>query len=259
MDAYNLSLVFSPNLVSSGNPVRDAQMCSIPSGLPSVSVPTSLTPTKGKTSLGSVIKLCIERYFEIFEEVPDRSEAVPTHGDADTSLSHSLDSLRAANDGPEEDDDMDASMLVMPLGPNSTSPPPPSAWTSPRFFNSPPVKSQVKRHKRTGSGGSVESAPNSPTPGPSRFNSTHNGSVGPAGTAKGGASRSLVSIEKAVNGSGGRGSITVGRGTTKRKGSGAGVEAVGVTALGFFTAPITDKKTGEEEPSKSRELSEVAE
>ena len=33
------------------------------------------------------------------------------------------------------------------------------------------------------------------------------------------------------------GSIAIGRGTVRGKGSGSGVEAMGVTAAGFFTAP----------------------
>ncbi len=48
--------------------------------------------------------------------------------------------------------------------------------------------------------------------------------------------RSIVSIEKAIGKAGSKGSITIGKGTTRRAG-GAGVEAVGVTALGFFTPP----------------------
>ena len=50
--------------------------------------------------------------------------------------------------------------------------------------------------------------------------------------------RSMLSIEKNINASGGRGSITLGKGIgTLRKSAGSAVEAVSVTASGFFTPP----------------------
>lgn len=52
--------------------------------------------------------------------------------------------------------------------------------------------------------------------------------------------RSLISIEKGSGSGtlGGRkGSISIGTGRGTVKGSGAGVEAIGITAAGFFTAP----------------------
>jgi len=65
MDAYNLAIVFTPNLIKSSNPVRDVQMCTMSSK-------DARAPT-----VATVIKWCIERYFEIFDEVEDRAEAVP--------------------------------------------------------------------------------------------------------------------------------------------------------------------------------------
>jgi Rho GTPase-activating protein 1 len=67
--------------------------------------------------------------------------------------------------------------------------------------------------------------------------------------------RSMVSIENSVIGSvgtkGKKGSISVGRGGT-RKASGAGVEALGVTATGFFmpmsgAPPVPHLRTGAEQ------------
>ena len=90
MDARNLAIVITPSLVSSGNPLRDMQMYAV-GGVPmlppamiananaSMSPPSPRTAAAGipmGTSLGTVIKLCIERYYEVFDEVRDRTEVV---------------------------------------------------------------------------------------------------------------------------------------------------------------------------------------
>ncbi|KAJ7151591.1 SBDS protein C-terminal domain-containing protein [Mycena filopes] len=91
MDAHNLTVVLCPNLVGSKtNPARDVMMCSVPGGpalftrspaeLASASNPAALA--EGKTTLGTVVKLCIQRYFEIFDELRDRTEAQPPRGSA---------------------------------------------------------------------------------------------------------------------------------------------------------------------------------
>src|SRR5215471_6171359 len=77
MDARNLTIVICPNLIPSNNFPRDIIMCSVPND--PVPDPSSDVPSLANrgTTLGTVIKLCIERYFEVFDEVWDRSETVP--------------------------------------------------------------------------------------------------------------------------------------------------------------------------------------
>jgi len=93
------------------------------------------------------------------------------------------------------------------------------------------------------------------------------------GTMTIGKARSMISIEKGDGTQSRKGTITVGRGTG-RKSTGAGVEALSVTAAGFFSPPAnappvpgipsatTNGSTGiseDDSPSHSRDLSEVAE
>jgi Rho GTPase-activating protein 1 len=224
MDARNLAIVLCPNLIPSNNFARDVVMCSVPSGS---STPVTST-TGGKTTLGTVIKLCIERYFEIFDEVWDRSETAPPKEaalDNEPGLSPSLDSvLPSPSPSPrqscfphEEDEELDDAMLVMPIGPspsapNGSSPAPPSAY----------------RHRATNSKASSISA----------VRSLHTvfGDKG-KGTPTIGKAKSMISIETVGPGNSSRkGSIAVGRGTN-RKSTGAAVEAIGITASGFFSAP----------------------
>jgi Rho GTPase-activating protein 1 len=101
MDAYNLAIVFTPNLVSNDNPLKAVQMSMVSSpdsasqhskdilskGDKSSKPLTSQPPTGGPlgdstaapggTTLGTVIRFCIEHYYEIFDEIRDVSEAVP--------------------------------------------------------------------------------------------------------------------------------------------------------------------------------------
>lgn len=97
MDAANLALCFTPNLVAGPNIMKDIQMCSIP-GVSSTTVPTAsilppsssspqdknfLSQSKRKEpmTLGVLIQVCIEQYYEIFEELPDRTNVsgLPSH------------------------------------------------------------------------------------------------------------------------------------------------------------------------------------
>jgi len=63
--------------------------------------------------------------------------------------------------------------------------------------------------------------------------------------------RSIISIEKAVDKNGGRGSITVGRGMagggTTKKAHGAAVTATSITASGFFSPPPEPYTDGQHE------------
>ncbi|KAG9091697.1 hypothetical protein FRC06_000450 [Ceratobasidium sp. 370] len=93
MDAHNLALCIAPNLVRSKDPVRDVKICTVPpsAGALQMSPATWNTPGSasdapappapprrpGATTLGEIVKICIERYFEIFEDMPDRGEALP--------------------------------------------------------------------------------------------------------------------------------------------------------------------------------------
>ena len=232
MDALNLAIVICPNLVKGSNQARDVAMVCVP-GTPAF-IPSS-NDGNGKdpqgerpATLGIVIALCIRRYYEVFDGAVDPSEAVPAwrslHGDSNVPyLSASIGSPEQpmyvlSNEGEEEedlDDDKLQKRVSSPttlVGTSSASSSPKSSYTLP-----PP-----KRHKSTLSSGS-----NSDLMYPTY-----------------GKAKSMISIENGGvlgnNESGTmKGSITIGRGTTK-KSSGAGVEAIGVTAGGFFSAPDDD-------------------
>ncbi|KAJ6614790.1 hypothetical protein B0H10DRAFT_2043393 [Mycena sp. CBHHK59/15] len=258
MDAHNLAVVLCPNLVASKtNPARDVMMCSVPGGPalfarspsnpPLASNPAALS--EGKTTLGTVIKLCIQRYFEIFDEVRDRSEAVQApaaqHSSSSSSSSASSTSeFRGASPrrqsvrSQNEDEEIDDAMLVMPIGmgygqngagPSSPTGAPPSAWGAAAAGGQGTFR---PRHRNTLSGASSIA-------GHGTRSVLSNGGVGVYGSSR---TKSLVSVEKGVAGAGAgtvgrKGSISIGRGTT-RKASGAAVEAVGITAEGFFSAPV---------------------
>jgi len=251
MDAHNLSIVLCPNLVSGSSPTKDVMICNLPGGptlhpaQPSAPAP----PAPGRTTLGMVVKLCIQRYYEIFDEVRDRTEALPptrSFGEDDVGSSGSSSSrpVRAQlvpqkrfstlsrgssnrdSRALDDDESIDDTMLIMPV--DAAPGAPPSAWGS--------VSGSGTFRQRTRpelSGNVVQ--------GSSSARSVHSLSslrytAGNAGPGQANRAKSTVSIEK-TSGTICKGSISVGRGTT-RKASGAGVEAVGVTASGFFTPPV---------------------
>ncbi|KAI0086905.1 hypothetical protein BDY19DRAFT_957303 [Irpex rosettiformis] len=259
MDAHNLAVVITPNLVKSSNPIKDVQICVIPNG-PSlhpsarVSHPEVLLDAgETNTTLGQMIKFCIERYYEVFDEVRDPTEARPSgrgsgSGSGEQEQEISYRPMQRTLQGPispslhshpsrnrdsviedSSDEDEDHEILVMPIGPDSrlgggavtTTNGAPSAWT-PASRLSP----TSARH---------------PTPSRSVYSGVPS-TASPYGTC--GRTKSLISIEPSPNGVDTRrgGSISIGtRGTVRGgrggKGSGSGVEALGVTASGFFTAP----------------------
>ncbi|KAJ7490694.1 CDC42 rho GTPase-activating protein [Mycena latifolia] len=254
MDAHNLAVVLCPNLVASKtNPARDVWMCGVPGGPalfaradPSpASTPAALA--EGRTTLGTVIKLCIQRYFEVFDEVRDRTEALPPRAAAESSSSSSASSAsgfrapsprRQSVRSQNEDEELDDEMLVMPIGMGHGGAPngngagagPPSAWGAAAGQQS----TFRPRHRSTLSGASS-------TAGHGSRSVLSGGGGGVYGSSR---TKSLVSVEKGSPGAGAgagtvgrKGSISVGRGTT-RKASGAAVEAVGITAEGFFSAPV---------------------
>ncbi|KDQ15148.1 hypothetical protein BOTBODRAFT_131760 [Botryobasidium botryosum FD-172 SS1] len=82
MDAHNLALCISPNLVSSGNVIEDVRFCSIPDGAVMSSL-SQLPESRGskrspdETTLGAVVKICIQRFPDIFQNTPDQIRSLP--------------------------------------------------------------------------------------------------------------------------------------------------------------------------------------
>ncbi|KAG8968694.1 hypothetical protein FRC03_006441 [Tulasnella sp. 419] len=241
MDAHNLALCITPNLVGS-NPVRDLQMCTIPGGPPMLSSPllkgspeSTTSDLQGHVTVGMVVKFCIERYFEIFEEPADRSQAVsPVGFESSSNMAGSVSSEPLSSSTAEEDEDdedLDDAMLVMPLGPTT---PGSSSFVSNGTPRSP--SATWNKHRRYPS--STSNGRHTITAGSGRSRHKTGGSIGgPKGN------RSLVSIDNAIGKNGGRGSITLGKPNGRAANApGAGVEAVSVTALGFFTPPSSESK-----------------
>lgn len=254
MDAHNLSIVLCPNLVSSSNPINDVAICAVPGNKSMSGAPNSAAAPRQAT-LGMVIKICIERYYEIFDEVRDRSEPVdpfPTSHDAEVgnasgSSGNSSPDPAKYDDAMEhigeddEDEEIDDAVLVMPLGPSvsnssgnlrsksmstaSTSLTPATASGS--AMPIPPYKPRQKKPSRT----NLRSSTSTPASAHTSASTTSPNHVYPSQSR----AKSTISIEPSSPTTK-RGTIAVGRGTT-RKSSGAGVEAIGVTAAGFFSPP----------------------
>ncbi|KAH7915467.1 hypothetical protein BJ138DRAFT_1054822 [Hygrophoropsis aurantiaca] len=266
MDAHNLAVVLCPNLVASPNPMKDVLICAVPGGpsltndaspsmsssttlaasssatIPSSSLSSSTSSIEPKTTLGAVIKVCIQQYYEIFDEVHDPSEVVSRSlrrsasppASSGSSLSGQIPPRPLSLDG--DDEDIDDAMLVMPIGPSAGREAPPAG---------------VRTVNLGGGGRSVPYQPRQ-RKGPAMIGGSGSGSgsgirsinVDAANEVGGGYSylsksraRSTISMERANSGNGsGRGSISIGKGTM-RKANGASVEAVGITAGGFFTPP----------------------
>jgi Rho GTPase-activating protein 1 len=237
MGAHNLAIVLCPNLVSGSSPAKDIIMCSLPGG-PALHPELSAglpSPPQGRTTLSMIVKLCIQRYYEIFDEVQDRSEALPptrsfTGDDVASSGSSSPRVVAApignprrlsALSGLDDDESIDDTMLVMPV--NSTVGAPPSTWGP-----------------NAGSGSS-RGRPRSELS-PARPVHTLGYAARTAGSGQVHPARSAISIEKTSGTTRGKGSVSIGRGTI-RKAGGAGVEALGVTASGFFAPPPSNEES----------------
>jgi Rho GTPase-activating protein 1 len=89
MNATNLAMMITPNLLKGSNPVRDIMMSSVPTpttgtGMSAGTAVSTFAPespdqsgtSEGRATLGMVIAFCIRRYYEVFDEVVDRTEAV---------------------------------------------------------------------------------------------------------------------------------------------------------------------------------------
>ena len=240
MDAHNLALVLTPNLVKGQNFKRDFEMSAVPNNM------DGHTAKPASATLGLVIKTCIPHYYEIFDEVVDRTEAIPPHlstssftaVDSNEPVSATASSFSSDISGTQvdgDDESIDDQMLVMPLGPTTQGSSsnrtnglaPPSAWS--QTTTPTPYKPRQRKTLSKGSNQSLHTT------------MSGTGGTGVGGSQPGtvGKAKSMISIEKRTigGGPGGRkGSISIGRGTT-RKGTGSGVEAIGITANGFFSPP----------------------
>ena len=223
MDSLNLAIVISPNLLKGSNPARDVAMVGVP-GTPAFFDRPSTNDDDGsgknpQATLGMVIALCIRRYYEVFdEEVVDPSEAAPSVSESPEQPMYVL-----SNEGEEEEEDDDKLQKRMS---------PPHVWVGACSGSSSPLP-PPKRHKSSLSSGS-NSEINSTT----RSMHTVVGETNQYPTYS--KAKSTISIENESGSTTTKGgSISIGRGTT-RKGSGASVEAIGVTAGGFFSAPADD-------------------
>jgi len=255
MDALNLAIVLTPNLVSSQSPSDDVMICgagSKPTLPPSLAGKGTMTLEERGTTLGTIVKFSIEHYYEVFDEVVDRSEAVPPSLLFEESLAPSggtcssgsssprmsvkllkqqasaLSSAKRESLGFDTDEDIDDAVLVMPVGPSTANGVLPSSASfggrsavpgtgilRPRIRNplnrTAPLRTQSMYGDRTFTSGAVAAAVQK--------------------------AQSTISIDKGASDSAPgsrRGSISVGR---VRKSSGSGVEAISVSAAGFFTSP----------------------
>ncbi|KEP51997.1 Rho GTPase-activating-like protein [Rhizoctonia solani 123E] len=255
MDAHNLALCIAPNLVRSNDPIRDVKMCAVP-GAASMTKGTWNTPgatplppaprRAGSTTLGDIVRICIDRYFEIFEDVPDRGDALPVPAElkfddetstlaglsgsslmesgvlVDTSPSvhtsvTTLDSMpRSSVD--IEDDELNEAMLVMSVAPE------PQAPRSPKSMRAMARSTGTLGPSTWSRSPKFSSAPVSPRI-PSALG--QNSTSGPGSTIRG--ARSMISIEK--QSAARKGSIALGRSGSA---GASGVAAMGVTATGFF-------------------------
>ncbi|KAF8075814.1 CDC42 rho GTPase-activating protein [Lyophyllum atratum] len=216
MDAHNLAVVICPNLVKGSSPIRDVMMCAVP-GTPALfesNVPTRPSPApnsqmEGRATLGMVIQICIQRYYEVFDEVWDRSEALPPSRSFQDPAGSSNSERSSASASPspqpaqhDEDEDIDDAMLVMPIGPGHTNgnsdgtrkPSPPSAWAAAN--GGPTYKPQHRPNLSSGSS--------------SRVRSVHtafgdNGSVSGYAYPTMSKAKSMISIENGTGTAGGGG------------------------------------------------------
>lgn len=146
MDGHNLAAVLCPNLIKGQNLARDIVLCSLTPEAAATSPYEAQASTHfsasegGRGTLGMIVKLCIERYHDIFNGPVEATSTSPitttfattTTVDSDldlttttlnttTSLS-SLDGSTAVESpylggkGGEEDEEIDDAMLVMPIG-----------------------------------------------------------------------------------------------------------------------------------------------
>lgn len=212
-------------------------MCAVP-GAPSMSAdmkgpdgvgdPTSKKATETNAAsagtVGMVVKCCIERYFEIFDEVPDRSEAIPVP----ESLLQSMTAMSASgltrNTGFSNNDAAVGSVATAPPASSHLSRHPASGADFAK------KRTSVNDNSNSSSRGGRDNGGGSP--------SIMNGTSNPYATVR--RARSVISIEQNTGSMTARGTrrgtIRLGSGKGAIKSPAAGVEALGVTAAGFFSS-----------------------
>lgn len=259
MDAHNLAVVVCPNFIKGSSPVKDVMMCAVPGGGRTTSddntlFQTSISPqnplasvispvsddsaSEGKTSLGAVIVLCIQHYYEVFDEVQDRSEPVPspsrelarsTSPPPCSPTASTFISKRPLSLSIDDEDSLDDAMLVMPIGPVGSTVST-STHSVDSFANQASPKGnafpyQPRQRKTLDAARSLDN--------------DHNGTSSTRYYSTRSRVRSIISIDRPENGVGsGWGSISTKWGRS-HKSTGSGVEALGITAGGFFSPPIS--------------------
>lgn len=246
MNPTNLAMMITPNLLKGSNLVQDIMMSSVPvstagtgmSAGTAVSTFASESADKtgtseGKTTLGMVIAFCIGRYYEVFDEVVDRSEAIAPWKPTERPASVGEDASGTYILGEDEDLDDELSD-VQRISNQSTGNLGPSSRISAAWKRHKQKNSMESNNQSMSVRSFHELSSTSPSAWNTRFPPTN---IYPSH----GKTRSVISIENSANSPIGnatmrRGSITIGKGAT-RKGSGSPVEAIGITASGFFTPP----------------------
>jgi Rho GTPase-activating protein 1 len=137
------------------------------------------------------------------------------------------DSSNRDSRGLDDDESIDDTMLIMPV---DSALGPPSAWGSTAGSGMPRAR---PRSELSGSGAQ------------GYFPARTLGHAVGGGQAQ--RARSTISIERSSGTMRGKGSVSIGR-RTMRKASGAGVEAIGVTASGFFAPPVPPLPSSADQP-----------
>jgi Rho GTPase-activating protein 1 len=253
MDARNLAIVLTPNLVASGNPLKDVEICSVKDSPGSMfgvsSIGGEQASREGRTTLGTIIKLCIHRYFEVFDEMADRAEAmerdpfsvgglsdsgqapstnssVPSSPLGVASSATSVDGVAKRHSLLRDDDSLDDTMLVMPIGPSGSS-----SRISPTThnFSESGTTSSTTRVWPPGAKGTVRSVVSgeSRVPAHGTLTKTRARSLFAPASENGGPVPAFNSRKNGLP-------TSVSANGTLRKAAGSAVSAHSVTASGFF-------------------------
>ncbi|TEB20117.1 hypothetical protein FA13DRAFT_1743366 [Coprinellus micaceus] len=221
MGDYNLAIVLTPNLVKGSNPMRDVAVCAVRWG-PRHSQRQHCFPQSSRRTdyTWYHYRSMHSTYYEIFDELHDPAEPVgspsgSSHGHSQPSFLSSQMSSLSPLSTPSE------ASYQQSLQNGSGVGSPPSAWS----VAGGAATSSGKRHRTTPSAGTAQT-----------IIADSKSIQGQGGVPTHGRAKSLVSVEKGSGLPGHRkGTISIGRGTKKT--SGAVVEAMGVTAEGFFSPP----------------------
>lgn len=149
MDAYNLAIVFTPNLVPNENPLKAMQMSAVApppnfnSGFAKVekgkgkdSNASNASSPPGGTTLGTVVRFCIEHYYEIFDEVRDVSEAIPEDAYQEALITRDLPATQVLSSNKNQPTALRPKPAIPP---KSSKPTPIAASTPPANPSKPPI------------------------------------------------------------------------------------------------------------------------